>query len=216
MTRRWRGEGNKFVRYADDIYVFVKSKRAGERVLESIRRYLERDLKLKINQGKSEVRNPSEIKILGFGLYAKKDEGYRIRIHPKSIEKIKEVVRKESRKTKAIKLEERLRRLKEIIRGWVNYFRIADCKSHLQRLDEWLRSRIRYCIWKSWKKIKTRIKEMVRLGINLSEAIRWSMTRLGVWRICHSQILCVTLTKKYLQERGYVGFMNAYSNCGKD
>ena len=106
MTRRWRGEGNKFVRYADDIYVFVKSKRAGERVLESIRRYLERDLKLKINQGKSEVRNPSEIKILGFGLYAKKDEGYRIRIHPKSIEKIKEVVRKESRKTKAIKLEE--------------------------------------------------------------------------------------------------------------
>jgi len=140
LTRRWRGEGNKFVRYADDIYVFVKSKRAGERVLESIRRYLERDLKLKINQGKSEVRNPSEIKILGFGLYAKKDEGYRIRIHPKSIEKIKEVVRKESRKTKAIKLEERLRRLKEIIRGWVNYFRIADCKSHLQRLDEWLRS----------------------------------------------------------------------------
>ena len=215
LDKELESRGHRFVRYADDFCIFVKSKRAGERVLKGISEFLEQKLKLKINQGKSGVFRPGEIKLLGYGFYYNKGT-YRLRIHKSSYQKIKQKVKEMTRKTHPERLEDRITRLNTVIRGWVNYFKHADCRIHLQNLDCWLRRRLRYCVWEKWKRTKTRIKELFKLGASEENAQRWGKTRLGGWRICHSFISQTTLTNEYFEERGYIGFANVYSQCRKD
>lgn len=180
--------GHKFCRYADDCNIYVKSMRSGERVMESIRNYLEKKLHLKVNESKSAVDRPWKRKFLGFSFYTNK-EGVKIRVHEKSIEKLKEKIKSLTSRSNSISHEERISRLNSLYRGWTNYFGIAEIKSILETIDEWARRRVRMCIWKSWKKTKTKFTNLVKLGFSKSKAWMFANTRKGYWRISNSHIL---------------------------
>jgi group II intron reverse transcriptase/maturase len=199
-----------FCRYADDCNIYVKSKKAANRVMESITEFIEEKLKLKVNKDKSTVDRPWKLKFLGFSFYKGKSE-YRIRIHEKPLKKFKAKLKELTSRSNAMSIEYRFLKLKQAIVGWINYFAIADMKNTLKTLDEWLRRRIRMCFWKQWKKIKTKHVNLLRLGIPNIKAWEYANTRKGYWRISNSPILSKTLTNKYLKEVGLISISEMYS-----
>jgi len=205
LTKR----GLKFCRYADDCNIYVKSRKAAERVMASITRFLEVELKLKVNKEKSAVDRPWKLKFLGFSFYRTKGET-RIRVHPKSVKKLKAKLKAATGRSNAMGVKERIARLKQIITGWVNYFKIADMGTLAKALDEWLRRRIRMCYWKRWKKIKTRHDNLVRLGIDNYKAWEYANTRKGYWRISNSPILARALTNERLRKQGFPTITERY------
>jgi len=209
LDKELEKRGHKFCRYADDCNIFVKSERAGQRVMESITNFLEKKLKLKVNKEKSAVDRPTRRKFLGFIFYAAKGE-YNIRIHPKSIKRIKDKIREITSRSYSINMEYKIKRLNQITTGWVNYFSIARAKTIMKSLDEWIRRRLRMCIWKQWKKPKTKIKNLISLGINKYKAYEWGNTRKGYWRIAHSPILSKSLTNKYFESISYQSLSARY------
>lgn len=160
MERR----GHKHLRYADDIAVYTKSRRAAERVLESCRQYLENKLKLNMNMEKSKAGSPLKLKFLGFALY-KTGKGVGIRVHEKSMKKFKGRLKEITKRNRGRSIQQILMELKLFITGWLNYYAIAGIKRRIQELNMWLRRRIRMYIWKQWKKPKTRIRNLIALGM---------------------------------------------------
>jgi group II intron reverse transcriptase/maturase len=209
LDKELEHRGHKFVRYADDLSIYVCSTKSGERVKESITRFIESKLKLKVNQGKSKISRPKDSSLLGFTFYTDKD-GYQIRINNKSYEKLKEKVRKISSRSWSTSFEARLKLLNQTTAGWVNYFKIAKCRSRLRDLDSWIRFRLRMCKWKTWKKTRTRISNLVKLGLDAFQAYMFGNTRKGICRTARSPILHRTLTNKYLEDLGYVTLENVY------
>lgn len=205
LTKR----GLKFCRYADDCNIYVKSKKAAERVMASITRFIEIDLKLKVNKDKSTVDRPWKLKFLGFSFYHNKS-GIGIRVHPKPVKKLKEKLKKITGRSNAKSIKQRILELKQVITGWVNYFGIADMGVRLKELDEWLRRRIRMCYWKRWKKIKTRHDNLVKLGIDKYKAWEYANTRKSYWRISNSPILTVALTNERLKKQGFPTLTERY------
>jgi len=181
----------------------LKSKKSAYRVMASITRFIEEDLKLKVNKDKSKVDRPWKLKYLGFTFYPKKGE-MGIRVHQNSVKKLKCKLKEITGRSNSMSMELRAIKLRQVIVGWVNYFKLADMKSTLKTLDEWLRRRIRLCYWKQWKRIKTKHDNLKRLGINEYKAWEYANTRKGYWRISHSPVLTRTLTNKYLKEQGFV------------
>jgi len=177
--------------------------------MESITNFLEKKLKLKVNKEKSAVDRPTRRKFLGFTFYAAKGE-YDIRIHPKSIKRIKDKIREITSRSYSINMEYKIKKLNQITTGWVNYFSIARAKTIMKSLDEWIRRRLRMCIWKQWKKPKTKIKNLISLGINKCKAYEWGNTRKGYWRIAHSPILSKSLTNKYFESIPYQSLSARY------
>ena len=210
LDKELEKRGHKFCRYADDCNAYVKSKRAGERVMQSITEYLEKKLKLKVNQEKSAVDRPWKRKFLGFSFYNKKD-GVGIRVHAKPLDKLKDRVREILSRSNGLSMEQRVRALNYFIIGWVNYFGLADMKARVAELDEWIRRRLRMCIWKQWRKIRTRHDNLVKLGVEDSKAWEHANTRKGYWRIAGSPILSCTLTNEYLTRLGFVSLSSRYS-----
>jgi group II intron reverse transcriptase/maturase len=210
FDRLLESRGHKFVRYADDCNVYVKSRRAAERVMESCTQFLETKLKLKVNKGKSCVGSPIKLKFLGFALY-KTSKKTGIRIHEKSIRKFKAKIKAiTSRKRGFATMDYILFELKKYSNGWLAYYSIADMKAHVQRLNEWLRRRIRQIHWKRWKSIKTRMDNLSRLGIPKDYAWQWANTRKGYWRTAGSFILSRSLTNEYLESIGYMNISKRY------
>ncbi len=189
--------GLHFCRYADDRNVYLKSRKSAFRVMASISRFIEEDLKLKVNKDKSKVDRLWKLKYLGFTFYRKKGE-MGIRAHPNSVKKLKDKLKEITGRSNAMSMEFRVIKLRQVIVGWVNYFKLADMKCTLKTLDEWLRRRIRICYWKQWKRIKTKHDNLKRLGIDEYKAWEYANTRKGYWRISNSPILAITLTEKYL------------------
>jgi RNA-directed DNA polymerase len=210
LDKELEKRGHKFCRYADDCNIYGKSKRAGERVMQSVSEYLEKKLKLKVNQEKSAVDKPQRRKFLGFSFYNKKD-GVGIRVHAKPLDKFKDRVREILSRSNGRSLEQRIKALNYLIIGWVNYFGLADMKERVKGLDEWIRRRLRMCIWKQWRKIKTRHDSLVKLGVENSKAWEHANTRKGYWRIAGSPILQCTLTNDYLFRLGFVSLSSRYS-----
>lgn len=210
LDKELEKRGHKFVRYADDHNIYVKSQRAGERVMKNITSYLENKLKLKVNQEKSAVDRPWRRKFLGFSFYTKK-EGTGIRVHTKAIAKFKEKVRQILSRSNGWSTEQRIKALKRSNIGWVNYFELADMKKLAETLDEWMRRRLRMCIWKQWRKIKTRHDNLVKLGIEDTVAWKFANTRKGYWRISNSPILSTTFTNEKLNRLGYVSLTKRYA-----
>jgi len=210
LDKELEKRGHKFCRYADDGNIFVKSKKAGERVMTSITNFLESKLKLKVNKEKSAVDRPSKRKFLGFSFYHRKG-GVGIRIHEKSIKRFMEKVREITSRSNGKNISWKLEKLRQSITGWVNYFGISEMKSHAQRLDEWIRRRIRMCFWKQWKKIKTKHDNLVKLGIDNKKAWQFANTRKSYWHTANSHILATTLTNKYLKSIGYQSISERYS-----
>ena len=198
-----------FCRYADDCNIYVKSKKSAERVMKNITKFIEKDLKLKVNKEKSKVDRPWKLKYLGFSFYNKKN-GMGIRVHNKSIEKLKATLKKITGRSNAMSMEYRAIKLKQTITGWINYFKLADLKGTLREMDKWLRRRLRLCYWKQWKKIKTKHDNLVKLGIDNFKAWEYANTRKGYWRISNSPILARTLTNDYLKEQGFITLTASY------
>jgi group II intron reverse transcriptase/maturase len=206
--------GHKFVRYADDCNIYVKSKRAAERVLGSIRSYLKDKLKLTVNEEKTKIGSPLKLKFLGFSLWkiGKKDG---IRVHEKSMKKFQEKVKKLTKRNRGCSIKTVLSELRKYTAGWLGYFSLANLASKMPKLDGWIRARLRMYIWKQWKRVRTRFKKLQQLGLSKLEAWMFANTRKGYWRIAHSPILTKTLTNKHLKELGYQEMTTYYEKLWK-
>lgn len=201
--------GLSFVRYADDCSIYVRSRKSAVRVMSSITKYLETEQLLQVNREKSKVSRPGKSTLLGFSFYKTKDE-WRIRIADKSVNRIKDKLRTLLPRNKAQQVSTLMRCLQPVIRGWVQYFRLADLKSASQRLDELLRSRIRKLFWQKWQKVKTRMRQLIKLGIYKWRAYQWANTSKGASRTAHSPILQRSLSNKVLTRMGLVSFYQTY------
>jgi len=202
--------GHRFVRYADDLMIFCKSKKAASRTLNHILPYIEGKLFLRVNREKTQVAHVSRVKYLGYGFYICKGEG-RLRIHPKSLRKLKDKIREVTGRSNGMGIEARRIQLNQVVRGWMNYFKLADAKKLIQSLDEWIRSRIRMVTWKRWKKVRTRFENLKRSGIKEEQAWMWANTRKGYWRTAHSPILLIALSNERFKHAGYLSLMECYS-----
>src|SRR5690606_28090907 len=170
LDKELEGRGLRFVRYADDSLIFVKSEKAADRVMKSIVRFIEDKLGLIVNSEKSKISRPKELKFLGFGYYYDgKNKRYQVKPHLSSIQKFQRKLRKLTKRNWSVPLDYRILKLKQVIIGWVNYFRIGNMKNATERIDMKLRSRIRVIIWKQWKVPRKQIKSLTQLGIPKEE-----------------------------------------------
>lgn len=198
-----------FVRYADDYSIYVKSEKSARRVLGSITKYIEKDLKLKVNKEKSKVSSPRESTLLGFSFY--KDRGaWAIRISKKSIVRIKEKSKATTKRNSGSNTGQKILKMQTLIQGWVNYFSIAKAKSVMQKLDSCVRVRLRMCLWKEWKRCKTRTRNLLKLKASKQKSYEWGNSSKGYCRVAHSPILSTTLNNAYFIKQGYTGFYNTY------
>ena len=203
FDRELERRGHKFVRYADDVNIYVKSRRAAERVLASSRKFLEAKLKLKVNETKSRAGSPLKLKFLGFALRSTTKGQAGIRVHEKSIDRFKAKVRELTRRNQGNSVEYMLYKLRQYTIGWLGYYAIADMKSFMQSASEWIRRKIRTYVWKQWKRVRTKFDRLQKLGIPEGKAWEWANTRKGCWRIADSWILSRSLTNQRIAEMGY-------------
>lgn len=212
FDQEMKSRGIVVIRYADDIVVLAKSKRAAMRLLESGRSYLENKLKLKLNAQKSKVVSVmarQHFKFLGFAL-GKNGSGVYIRVHPQSLAKAKKKLKELTRRNRGRNARQVMDEVKVYIRGWMGYFYVADMKRILQSWNEWLRRRLRMYIWKQWKKPRTKVQNLRKLGIPQEQAYQWGNTRLGYWRIAGSPVLSRSITNEKLARAGYYDFPAQY------
>ena len=201
----------RFVRYADDALIFVKSGKAADRVMETIVRFIEEKLGLIVNAEKSRISRPKELKFLGFGYYYdSQSKRYQVKPHPVSVQKFKRKLRQLTKRNWSTPLDYRIMKLKQVIVGWVNYFRIAKMKKAMSRIDEKLRSRIRVIIWKQWKIPRKQIKSLIQLGIPEEEAKGLTYCRKGYRYIGLSKVVHRALSNKRLKQRGIPSALERY------
>ena len=201
--------GHRFVRYADDIRIFVKSKRSAERVLDQATKVLETDLKLRVNREKSVINPATVATLLGFGFYFTK-AGVKIRIAPKAFRRMKERIRELTSRKWGVSMEYRIQQLNRYVRGWMGYFRLSQTPRKLSDLDEWFRRRMRQIRWKQWKRIRTRIAKLQRLGIRPDLAYQWGQSSRAYWRIAGSPVLQRAMPNQYWVDEGLTLFRDAW------
>lgn len=201
----------RFVRFADDTVIFVKSRKAADRVSEGVTKFIEEKLKLKVNRDKTNISNATQIKYLGFSFYYTNKGKVGIRVYPKSIQKMKNKIREITKRSNGKGYQRVKEKLTQYIRGWVNYFKIADMKRNIKNWDAWLRRKIRCYIWKNWKKVKTKIKHLIKLGLSEDGAKRLAFSRKGYWRISKTKELSIALTNERLAIAGYPTFQQYYN-----
>ena len=214
FDKEFEGRGVKVVRYADDIVLLAKSERASLRLLETSTRYLEKKLKLRVNTEKSRavsVYSIRNFKFLGFALGRDKNGAY-IRIHPRSRAKAKQKLKRLTSRSQGRKLDTVMNNIKVFMQGWLGYYSIANMKDTMDDWNGWLRRRIRMYIWKQWKKPKTRIANLKKLGMPDWMAIRNGLSSKGYWAVAGSGILTHTITNERLAHRGYFDISTAYKS----
>ena len=202
------------IRYADDIVLLAKSERAAKRLLETSTKYLEETLKLKVNQEKSRVVSVFAIrnfKFLGFAL-GRNGEGIYVRVHPKSMKKFKDQLRKYSSRRRCQNIRLSLEKIKVYVRGWMNYYGIASMKNLIDELNGWLYRRIRMCIWKQWKLPRTRMRKLVGLGVDEHYAATIAYSRKGYWFLSANRAVNWALSKERLIRWGFYDLSNAYQS----
>lgn len=210
FDRELERRGHKFVRYADDVNIYVRSQRAAERVLASSRRFLEAKLKLKVNESKSKAGSPLKLKFLGFALRSTTKGQAGIRIHEKSIDRFKAKVRELTRRNQGNSVEYMLYKLRQYTVGWLGYYAIADMKMFMQNMNEWIQRKIRTYVWKQWKRVRTRFTRLQALSISEGKAWEWANTRKGYWHIARSWILHRVLPSQRIAEIGYDDILLRY------
>lgn len=209
LDKELASRGHRFVRYADDCMIFCKSKKSAVRTLENIVPYIEGRLFLKVNRDKTEVAHVSKVKYLGYAFYRFKGK-CRLRVHPKSIIKMRNRIRELTSRSNGWGNEYRALKLTQFIRGWVNYFALADMKSMLSKIDEWYRHKIRTIYWKQWKKAKTKFTNLKKLGIEEEKAWICANMRNGNWYCGGYCIVNFALSNEKLREWGYITFTEQY------
>ncbi len=201
LDKELEKRGLRFTRYADDCIIVVQSEKAANRVMESITKFIEKKLGLKVNAEKSKVARPNQIKYLGFGFYYTKTGIIKPKPHLKSTQKFKRKLKQLTKRSWSIPLEERIIKLNQVIRGWINYFRIADMKGHMGNITKHLNRRIRCIIWKQWKTCKHRYECLLKLGVSKEKAKRTAYSRASYWHNSKSIVLHVAISNERLKQK---------------
>ena len=209
LDKELEHRGHRFVRYADDLLILCKSKRSAKRTMANILPFIEKKLFLKVNREKSKAASVRDIKFLGYSFYVVRGEG-RLRVHPTSIAKMKEQIKTLTGRSNGWGYAKRKEALRQYITGWVHYFKLADMHKLLERIDSWYRRRLRMVIWKQWKRVRTRGRHLMKLGINRYMAWEFAFTRKSYWRTAKSPILSCSITNNRLSLAGYVFFLEYY------
>jgi RNA-directed DNA polymerase len=201
--------GHNFVRYADDGRIYVRSERAGQRVMASITQYVEQRLKLKVNREKSVVDLAKKRFLLGFGFFGRDGE-IKVRVNPKALKRAKDRLRELTSRKWSVSMERRIEEINRFAVGWTAYFALADTPSPFERLDQWLRRRLRQVRWKEWKHVRSKLRKLRSAGIPEREAREWAYSRKGYWRISNSPVLARALPNAYWATHGLQGFIDPY------
>jgi len=208
LDKELEKRGLSFVRYADDVSIYVKSQTAGKRIMMGVTKYVEQKLLLKVNRNKTKISTPKESNLLGFSFRQGRAKDWVITIAKKSVERIKEKCREITKRSTPLSEEERIRKLNKLLIGWMNYFVITKDYTTLAKLDSLIRMRLRLCLWKQWKNARTRKQNLLRLGVDYRTAAGYSYSRKGYCRITGSRTLSYALSNEYFRKKGYVGFRN--------
>ena len=209
LDKELEARGHQFVLYADDLMIYAKSKRAAERVMQSTKTFVEKRLKLRVNEAKSAVAPATSRPFLGFGFFIRDGE-VKVRLDPKAKVVAKMRLRRLTGRSWRVSMEVRIAALNRFTRGWTGYFALADTPSVFEELDEGLRRRMRQVRWKEWKKSRGRFRGLVAHGIPPQKAHQWANSRRGCWRIAGSAILQRALPVSYWQNQGLAGFLGPY------
>jgi RNA-directed DNA polymerase len=191
----------RFVRYADDFIIFVRSKRAATRVMASVSRFITRKLRLKVNEEKSRITHPWWMCFLGFSFTSKRGDT-RIRIHSRSIERFKNRVRELTRRDCGRSIHQIIFDLNQFLRGWWNYYRITQSTNRFRSLHYWIRRRLRAILWKQWKNPRTRVRELEKRGISHRFAVTTGNSRKGAWRMSKVKWMVVAMPNAYFKSLG--------------
>jgi len=208
LDKELEKRGHRFCRYADDCNIYVQSRRAGERVMASVRRFLTDRMKLQVNEAKSAVDRPWKRKFLGFSFLPGKR--IRIRIAPESIKRFKAKVRELTRRNRSQEQGERIERINRYVGGWMGYYALAETPSVMGKLGQWLRRRLRACVWKQWKRVRTRYRKLRGLGLPENVVGYMANTRKGPWRIAGSPPLHQGLDNAYWRAQGLIDLQERY------
>lgn len=207
LDKELEKRGHKFVRYADDFIILVKSRRAGERVMRSVQRFLERRLKLKVNAGKSSVSPTDRITFLGFTF-----KGTKIRWSDKAFREFIRQVKRLTGRSWFVSMDYRFKKLTQYIRGWMNYFGISEYYRPIPELDHWLRRRMRMCYWKQWRLCRTKVKNLLSIGVSLKAAISVGMSRKGPWHLARTLATQAGMTNQWLKKQGLISIKELWVN----
>ena len=208
LDKELEKRGHQFVRYADDCNIYVKTPKAGNRVMRSVTSYIEGKLKLKVNGNKSAVDRPWRRKFLGFSFTKHREP--KVRIAKASVNRMKDKIRDITSRKRPYSMEVRIQKLNQYLMGWCGYFALADTPSVFKTLESWIRRRLRMCVWKSWKKPSTKVRKLTGLGIPKGKAHEWGNSRKGYWRISKSPILHRALGNSYWSSRGLKSLVSRY------
>jgi group II intron reverse transcriptase/maturase len=200
LDKELEKRGHKFVRYADDCNIYVKTQRAGERVMGSVVQFLEKKLKLRVNRQKSKVERASKVKFLGFSFYKYREE-VRIRVATESMQRFRQRLRRLTRRTRSGKLEEVIREVNQYLQGWIGYSRLADTPSVFEDFDSWIRRRLRQMVWKRWKRGRTRYRELVALGVPRERAALGAVGK-SPWHMSRTPVVNEALNNAYWRKLG--------------
>lgn len=197
LDKELEKRGHRFARYADDLIILVKSRRAGERVMASVTHFLTRKLSLKVNEQKSAVVATDDCIFLGFTF-----RGTKLRWSEKAFQSFKYRVRKLTSRSWGVSMERRIKELNQYLRGWMNYFGISEYYGPIPELDGWIRRRLRMCYWKQWKCPKTRIRNLLKLGTHRKQAISTGRSSKGYWHLARTLATQHGMTNKWFDDQG--------------
>jgi len=209
LDRELERRGHRFVRYADDCNIYVKSKRAGDRVLSSVRRFVEERMRLKLNEGKTAVDKATKRKFLGFSLYGSERYGYRIRLAAEAKKRFRQEIYSFTDRNRSVATGERIQRINEYAAGWMAYFQLVETPSVIGELDAWMRRRLRACLWNQWKSVGTRLRNLRSLGVEGRQAFHLANARKGPWRMAST--LGIVLTNEYWSRQGLLSLLESYN-----
>jgi RNA-directed DNA polymerase len=207
LDKELEKRGHKFVRYADDFVILVRSERAGQRVKESVTRFLERKLKLKVNQDKSRVSSTDDTNFLGFTF-----KGTKIRWSDNAFREFKRRVKRLTGRSWFVSMEYRYEKLSQYIRGWMNYFGISEYYRPIPEIDHWLRRRIRMCYWKQWRYVRTKVRNLLKIGTHRNVAIPMCLSRKGPWKCARTLATQTGMTNQWLNDQGLVSVKELWVN----
>ena len=210
LDKELEERGLNFVRYADDCIILVKSEKAANRVLESITKFIEKKLGLKVNAEKSKVTRPTKTKYLGFSFWKSPKGQWKPKPHLKSYQKLIRKLKQLTDRSWSISLDSRIKKINYVVRGWINYFRIANMRQKIIDIDQHLRTRIRVVIWKQWKKTLRRYKALRQLGLTHELAFNCANTRKGYYQICKTTYIQFAINNERLRKRGLVFLLDQY------
>jgi len=209
LDKELEKRGHKFVRYADDCNIYVKTQSAGERVMESVKRFLEKKLKLKVNPKKSKVERAWRVKFLGYSFYKRNGE-ILLRIANRTKERFMEKIRHLTKRTRSGKLEDIVKNVNQYVIGWIGYYRLANTPSVFKELDEWIRRRLRQMVWKRWKRGTTRYRELVKLGVPPQRAALGAVAK-SPWHMSRTPVINEALSNAYWRSKGLESIAQRYT-----